>query len=196
MAAYDTLWVGIDTLRWELNVAEHDEINAQLLRLLGSAIDEIERYTELPLRDRTAIIDRRFPIDNSPMYLGRIPYATKVMNIETWNETPKPGEIPTDTWSDQQTGMLPAVGLSPARADQPWGDWWLRPPPEGWPQGAVCARISLLCGMRPAEHQAVSQALVMLVRDYYEGVSVADRKPAWRRRLSGMPYQHFYPQDG
>ena len=195
MAAQDTLWADMATIRWELNVAQQDDIDAQLLRLLGSAIDEIERFTELPLRDRTAIIDRPIPRSNIPMFLGRIPYAIKVVNFEYWNENPNPGELPTETLSDQ-SGMLPDLGLSPARADEKYGDWWLRPPADGWPQGAVCARVSLLCGMAPAEHQAVSQAIVMLVRDYYEGVPVADRKPAWQRRLSGTPYTGFLPQEG
>lgn len=187
----DLLWIDLPALRWELNVVEDSEIDAQLLRLLGAAIDEIERYTELPIRERRAVIDRRVPTENVPMFLGRIPFALTVESIQYWTEEPKPGSIP-----DGMVELNPDAELSPARQDQEWGDWWLRPPSAGWLQGAVCARICVLCGMAPAQHQALSQAIVMLVRDYFEGITVADRTPAWRRRLSGMPYTHFVPQDG
>ena len=187
----DLLWADLATLRWELGVAESDAEDAQLLRLLGSAIDEVARYTLLPLRPCRLTRDGRVPSDGRSFLLTDAPFLLAVENVEYWTDpAPLPGVPPGDVFTDEG-GMLPAMSMEPCTLDEPWGPWWVRPKAVAWPAGATRLRLTVTTGLKPAEHQAVTQALIMLVRDYYEGVPVADRMPAWRRRLSGMPYRCF-----
>ena len=188
----DTLWLDEPALRWELNVTESDATDVQLARLRGAAIDEISRYVRLPLRPCRLTRDGAVPAEGRSFLLTDAPYLLTVENVEYWTEVPVPGQPPTETWMDPGTGLLPVLDLSPQVLDEPWGPWWIRPKAVGWPAEARRLRVTVMTGLKPAEHQAVQQAIVMLVRDYYDGVSVADRMPAWWRRLSGMPYRCFW----
>ena len=195
----DLLWASLETLRWELNVSAHDaDADIQLPRLLGSAIDEVERYVRLPVRPHRLVRDVRAPEPGRSLPITDAPYLLSVDSVEYWTRTaPKAdGVPPPETW--HRDDGLPKMGADfhcePCVLDEPWGPWWIRPTPAAgdWPADAVRFRVQVTTGMRPVEHQAVTQALIMLTRDYYEGVTVADRMPAWRRRLSGMPYRCFW----
>ena len=193
----DLLWADLPTLRWELNVSEHDSDAAiQLPRLLGAAIDEVERYIRLPIRPHRLTRNVRFPAPGLSVRVTDAPYLLQVDGVDyhPGGERPPPGLAPADPM--MTPGGMPAgqgdFTCEPVCLDEPWGPWWIRPRQGGWPEQGAFARARVTTGLRPAEHQAVSQALIMLTRDYYEGVSVADRMPAWRRRLSGMPYRLFW----
>ena len=195
----DLLWADLPTLRWELNVSAHDaEADIQLPRLLGAAIDEVERYIRLPVRPTRVVRDVRAPGAGQSLRYTDAPYLLSVEGVEYWTRAvPKAdGVPPPETW--YRVDGLPKMGADfhcePCVLDEPWGPWWIRPTQGAgdWPEEATRFRVTAMTGLRPAEHQAVSQALIMLVRDLYEGVSVADRMPAWRRRVSGLPYRLFW----
>ena len=195
----DLLWASLETLRWELNVSAHDaDADIQLPRLLGSAIDEVERYVRLPVRPHHLTRDVGAPGAGRSLRITDAPYLLRIEGVEYWTRAvPKAdGVPPVQTWT--RVDGLPKMGgdfhCEPCVLDEPWGPWWVRPTPAAgdWPEEATCFRVVATTGLRPLEHQAVSQALIMLVRDLYEGVSVADRMPAWRRRVSGMPYRLFW----
>ena len=192
----DLQWASLETLRWELNVSVHDaDADIQLPRLLGSAIDEVERYVRLPVRPRRLVRDVRAPEPGRSLPITDAPYLLQVDDVKYWTASPAPG-VPAESPMIREADGMP-VGkddftCEPCILDEPWGAWWIRPKAGDWPKDAVRFRVQVTTGMRPVEHQAVTQALIMLTRDYYEGVTVADRMPAWRRRLSGMPYRCFW----
>ena len=177
-------WCSEATLLFELNLAQDPQLDFALTAYRDAAVEQIARYTGLPLVDRPVVVDFLPPgQSSSPSCLGKLLYPHTVAKTEYWNVAYEKGSLPTEEWAGGKQSRLSALDPATKR-----GKWYLVPPADGWPEEALRIRATLTCGLAVREHAHITQAVIMLARDYFEGVSVADRTPAWERVLKDSGY--------
>lgn len=176
MAGQIADWVSLDTLRFELNLHDGDELTIPLTMHLDGAIKRISQHTSLPLIDTKYAYDvESYGID-SPIFLGRLREPLSIAEISYWDDYVE-GRPPQHVVSD-------IVGSSLQRVRD--GYWYANPPTGGWPADANKIRITVLCGLRPFNHPEIVSAIVLLVRQLYTGINEDDMNPLWERLVENI----------
>ena len=180
MAAKATDWLSLSRMKAELRIPEavgdHD---LTLRELIQDAVGFCQSFTSLPLLD-----GQRFHAPVAPADPVRIPPTLFLKSVDKL-ETRASANAP---WADLGVAKVKAAGAAPNVLDKLWDSRvspWRYWPDKALPDGTVALKVTVTSGMDPwaVDNQQVRQALVLMVRDAWEGVPVADRTPAWERVL-------------
>ena len=165
MAAQAITWLPLEEIKRELRIPPGvtDE-DGMLVRQVSAAVAFVESEVGLPLLD--VIEDRRVYLrdTSSDLFLGFAPFLQDIISISYRGGDPV------------STQMVPDVDelvheYLPGTHPKSWNkSWAILVPENGWPEAEDNRyTVKIKYGMDPVNHPEVTQALVLLVRDYYQG---------------------------
>ena len=169
-------WLDAGALREELRLAAGGEHDPMLARHISAAVRWVERATGLLLLERSLVLSLSPVPAHSPIPLDGVRALAEVSQVDYWTAPPfspppdhelaraKPGGEVGDVEPD--VGALQELGGD---------DWRLWPRGAGWPEDAARFQVTLKQGLDPAEHEDLSQALVMVARAFYDGEASPDQ---------------------
>lgn len=182
MAKAPSDWLTLDRIKDELRIDraigdQDDILNAHLEDAVAFLTDDMD----LPLLDRTGFLDAApcIPIllaDRRGEHPLGIPYLQRVDRVDV--RTADDGPF------DTALALGPNPMLQPVRMGRsPMYQYW---PGAELPATAKELRVHYTQGMDAAGDPTVWQvraALVLIIRDLWDGLSVAERTPAWERMI-------------
>ena len=147
---------------------------------IAEALAFLAEYTELPLLDGQRFVEA-YPLipivladwrDEHPV---GIPYLKEVNGIAARLAPDLPFAV------DVPIGAAPVLEAAVSSRTTTYRFW----PDVALPAGADRLRVTLTVGMDEAapEHGAVRSALILMVRDLWDGLSLAERRPSWERMI-------------
>ena len=189
-------WLSVERLARELRLADADgnppaDIASLLADHILAAVDWVSHESGLPLVDRPVVLPRAdrlgspgvfFPSTNAPIILGRLLNVTSVDRVDYWTDDVRSG-APQALVRMRGDDPIPDVG----RLDEvPSGTsrlsfWRLYPRASGWPEAPGGFRVMVSQGLNPALYPALSQACVLMARQFFEGAVVEEKVTAARR---------------
>ena len=187
-----------------------EDIAPLLTSHILAAVDWVSHESGLPLVDQPRVLYPASPSGpDSPIFLGRFLPITRIERVDFWpddDRAPEPTPlVRMDLGSMQATadhgrlasrprpgGRLADWSLYPPPADAALGNAQRERPPSpnaslvpvagGWPTGEGSAyRITIVQGLDPALYPALSQACVLMARQFFEGAVVEEKVTAARR---------------
>ena len=168
MSAQAITWLPLEEIKRELRI--HPGVNDEdgmLARQVGAAVSYVETETGLPLLNKTET--RRVAhtgVNLRELFLGYVPFLLRVTRVAYWTDpdAQSPDELIPNP---EDLRRIEGIGTNP----QSWNKlWYLEGPSGGWPISANSLyEVTIEYGMTPTEHPDVTQALVLIVRDYYQG---------------------------
>ena len=181
MAKAPSDWLTLDRIKDELRIdraiGDHDEtLNGHLEDAVAFLTDDMD----LPVLDRTGFLDAApyIPIllaDRRGEHPLGIPYLQQVDRVDV--RTADDGPF------DTALVLGPNPILQPVRLGRsPMYQYW---PDAVLPSATKEVRVHYTQGMDaydPTQWQ-VRSALILLIRDLWDGLSVAERTPAWERMI-------------
>ena len=183
MSGSATAWLPLRRAKAELRipreVADHDDLIAGHIE---AAVNHVERETGLPLIDRRDTL-RVCATGMAPMNLGWLVAAREVAGVRYWSSVAAQRLPPDQVVANETLGELragrPSVGWSK--------EWFLYPPADGWPKAlSGLFEVEIVRGLRSPLHPSLTQAVVLLMRGFYEGADMVRRPNAVTRLL--QPY--------
>ena len=189
MVAVATEICSLDRVRTELRIAPGDnDHDAMLLDHIEEAVAYIERRTGYPMVDRDRVVRCLQPTKNSPIVL-RVRGLSAIKSIQYWSAAAHSDDpLPDGILNYSDLGGIDALSsLDSVRSD----GVRILPPPAGWPEFLpnTFLRVTCVLGLNLNNHPseiAFRQAVVMLVRQYYNGESTSKRNRAVNALLA--PY--------
>ena len=172
MAAQAHHWLSPSRAKDEIRIPqESGDLDLMLLSQIQEAVSFLEERTELPLLDRT--FDVPGIVAKIPLVIPRIAYlkAVTALHYRTSGVTPY-SEI-------LMPGQSPVLERETPDRMSRWRYW----PDVELPSGATRFRVTVEVGMDAdaPENASVKKALILLVREAFEGGGVAEKMPAWER---------------
>lgn len=175
-------WLTRQRMKAELRLP--DQVGAETDKAIDGHITEalgfLIEYTDLPIIDRSRFVEAypAVPIliaDRRDEHVLGIPYLKTVDAITARLSPDRPFDV------DVPLGAAPVLEAA-SSARSPTYRFW---PDTALPAGADRIRVSLTVGMdeEAVEHGAVRSALILIVRDLWDGLSLAERRPAWERMI-------------
>ena len=175
-------WVDLARAKRELRIhADVGDFDDQLIDLIDDSVAAIEDYLDMPLIDRTVTLSGILvPRGRAPAVLPPTPGLRSVDAVKWRASTDDPYA------QDLALGASPVLEAEEDRRGTRWRYW----PDAAWPAGACDMRFEVTAGLDAFEerHAHIRTAIVLRLRDLYDGVSVADRRAAWQRVREGTVY--------
>ena len=189
MATQALDWLSLEDARFELRVAEQADVDSALLRYIRSAVAEVTQYTGLPLVDRTIAVDFVPTAGMNSVIVGPLMYPFAVEKVESWRGADYSESAPNVTHSVDSTTIRP---LDPNR---PRGMYVVEYSPG---VSDTRFRLTLKVGVMPADFPHVSQAVILRVREMFEGhiQQPSGMAPLWQRVLADTGYWNAVDIEG
>ena len=183
MAAKSSDWLDEQRLARELRIHPGHEDYTLLPAYIEQAIAHVSRWTSLPLVDTYPVYyDVPFGPSDAPIIFRDTVAPVGVESVTVW-ETDQPDSVAGKTITTVVDGkVVPDTGLVDIRGGGTIKDVIIWPRASGWPE-ARRIDIKMRIGAAPADYPSIPAALILVCRDLYEGVSVAEKKPAYERIL-------------
>ena len=181
MAARATHWLDLCRAKDELRIPQEvGEYDTQIRKHIEDAVAFLERRLDLPLLDRSLFLDTPPCI---PLVLARLGegVAPGIQHLKTVDA------MHVRMAHDQPYSVAVAPGPNPVleaaspRRSTTWRYW----PDVDLPSGAQSVRVTVTVGMDAfdPQNEQIRSAVILLVRDLFEGLPVAERRPAWERMI-------------
>ena len=167
MAASVTDIISLDEMKTELRLpTDIDDHDGMITSQMNAAASFLSRYISVPLIDVTETVHGTPQKSDKPIPI-RARALKEVSEIRYWSENGSLRTAPDETVDTNDLGRIDSK-------DEPWN--LVYPPAAGWPDrldGSVF-ELDVVRGIDfdPTDHpetQALKQALVLLVRQLYDG---------------------------
>lgn len=174
-------WLDLDRAKDELQVSKAiGDYDLELIASIEGAVSAIETALDFPLVDRPIIwAGLPVPAPGAPLVLPPTPHLQSITKVE-WR---------TDADSPYAPANTLALGASPVleNATGARGGLWRYWPDADWPVGAQSLRVT---GMQGADAYdpalaVIRTAIILRLREAWEGVAVLEKKAAWERLIEG-----------
>ena len=185
MASTPESLVSIATLRFELRLDGNTEVDMTLARLRDSAISRIAEYTGLPLIDQNIKV-RGFPDGARPVRIGKVKYPIEVVRVQYWTDQDDldlPPPASNDLISEDTMTLPDGIEVWNSYSMDKYPVWYVVPGTPGWPNNARMLLFTLKVGLSPSNYEHIPQAIILLVREMFEGHPMAGKNPAWKDLL-------------
>ena len=169
MAADALEIVSLDEIKTELRLGGEDEASRTahdahdtiLKGQIGAAVSFVSRLISAPLVDVTETIHVRAPSADAPLVIA-LPYVKAVESVKYWT--------PDGDLRDEPDGEIDVTTLGRKRSFE--RRYWVWPGANGWPKvlpgSLLAAEIKRGIDIA-AETRALKQAVIVCVRQFYEG---------------------------
>ena len=185
-------WLPESRLASQLVISPEHPDYLELPNIINSAINMIQKHTQLPLVDESW--DKTFAFSNygfaQPFYFGKIPFFQKITKVEYWVDSLEyPPELLMKTENNETIPDIGRTHMERAKGQPYWRkDIWIYPRSTGWPNPATVIKFHYSVGCSPTDYPAISDIAVALARDLFDGRD-PNGIPTWQRLLNNFARQ-------
>ena len=170
-------WVDLHRIKSELRIpVDNGDLDTVLIEHIGEAVSFAETQLDIALIDKTSFV---YAYPMIPIHINEPNTGLKdITNIMAKTAEDTPYNVPMMIGENSVLEKL-----TPYRSSS-----YLFYPDSDIPDNAISLKVSYTHGIDPDGNEHIKSALILMVRESFDGVAVADKRPAWDRILDATRF--------